>query len=88
MDNVGSTRLYYFPTIRGKGVCGEGCAALLSLAVAPHLAHLEWQPIELAVYGYRLADTQETAALRALTTFCARHPDLVEAAPIGLFPPA
>ena len=60
----------------------------VSLALAPHPAHPEWQPIELAVYGYRLADTQETAVLRALTTFCARHPDLVEVAPIRLFPPA
>jgi len=56
--------------------------------LAPHPAHPEWQPIELAVYGYRLADTQETAVLRALTMFCARHPDLVEVAPIRLFPPA
>ncbi|KAG2564735.1 hypothetical protein PVAP13_7NG044689 [Panicum virgatum] len=41
------------------------------LVVAPHPLHLEWQPLELEVFGYRLADTRESAAQRALTTFCA-----------------
>jgi hypothetical protein len=37
-------------------------------------------------YGHRLADTWETAAMRALTTFCEQHPMEVTLAPIGLFP--
>ena len=36
--------------------------------------------------GYRLVDAFETAALKAITTFCEHHPDEVAAYPIGLFP--
>ena len=36
--------------------------------------------------GYRLVDAFETAALRAITTFCEHHPEEVAAYPIGLFP--
>ena len=36
--------------------------------------------------GYRLVDAFETAALKAITTFCEHHPNEVAAYPIGLFP--
>ena len=36
--------------------------------------------------GYRLVDAFETAALKAITTFCEHHPDEAAAYRIGLFP--
>ena len=52
----------------------------------PQHPTLEWPPIEIEVVGYRLVDDFETAALKAITTFCEHHPDEVAAYPIGLFP--
>jgi hypothetical protein len=36
--------------------------------------------------GRRLADTWETTAMKALTTFCEQHPLEITLVPIGLFP--
>jgi hypothetical protein len=47
---------------------------------------LEWQSIEIEVVGYRLLDTFEAVALKAITTFCEHHSMEVAAYPIGLFP--
>ena len=52
----------------------------------PRHPTLAWPPIEIEVVGYRLVDAFETAALKAITTFCEHHPDEVAAYPIGLFP--
>ena len=52
----------------------------------PQHPTLEWPPIEIEVVGYRLVDAFETAALKAITTFCEHHPEEVAAYPIGLFP--
>jgi len=52
----------------------------------PQHPTLEWPPIEIEVIGYRLVDAFETAALKAITTFCEHHPKEVAAYPIGLFP--
>jgi len=52
----------------------------------PQHPTLELPPIEVEVVGYRLVDAFETAALKAITTFCEHHPDEVAAYPIGLFP--
>jgi hypothetical protein len=38
------------------------------------------------VVGYRLVDTNETAALKAIHIFCNQHPMDVAGHPIGLFP--
>jgi hypothetical protein len=40
----------------------------------------------IEVVGYRLVDTFEAAALKAITTFCEQHPEEVAAYSIGLFP--
>ena len=47
---------------------------------------MTWPPIEIEVVGYCLVDAFETAALKAITTFCEHHPNEVAAYPIGLFP--
>jgi hypothetical protein len=47
---------------------------------------LEWQSIEIEVVGYRLVDAFEAAALKAITTFCEQHPNVVAAYSIVLFP--
>ena len=52
----------------------------------PQHPTLDWPPIDIEVVGYRLVDAFETAALRAITTFCEHHPEEVAAYPIGLFP--
>ena len=52
----------------------------------PQHPTLAWPPIEIEVVGYRLVDAFETAAFKAITTFCEHHPDEVAAYPIGLFP--
>ena len=54
--------------------------------IIPQHPTLEWPPIEIEVVGYRLVDAFETAALKAITTFCEHHPNEVAAYPIGLFP--
>ena len=51
----------------------------------PQHPTLTWPPIEIEVVGYRLVDAFETAALKAITTFCEHHPNEVAAYPIGLF---
>jgi hypothetical protein len=40
----------------------------------------------MEVVGYRLVDTFEAAALKAITTFCEQYPEEVAVYPIGLFP--
>ena len=47
---------------------------------------MAWPSIEIEAVGYRLVDAFETAALKAITTFCEHHPNEVAAYPIGLFP--
>ena len=51
----------------------------------PQHPTLAWPPIEIEVVGYRLVDAFETAALKAITTFCEHHLNEVAAYPIGLF---
>jgi hypothetical protein len=56
------------------------------MTLLPPPAHLEWPVLEIEAMGHHLADTWETAAMKALTTFCEQHPVEVTLAPIGLFP--
>ena len=48
--------------------------------------HNGWGPIVTQAIGHRLLDTWETAALRALVTFCSQHPLEVVLFAFGLFP--
>jgi hypothetical protein len=54
--------------------------------IPQHPFRSQWQPIEVDVVGYRLVDTIETAALKAIHIFCNQHPMEVAGHPIGLFP--
>jgi hypothetical protein len=56
------------------------------MTLLPPPAHPECPVLEIKAMGRRLADTWETASVRALTTFCEQHPVEVTLAPIGLFP--
>jgi hypothetical protein len=58
------------------------CRATVTIPQHPILG---WQSLEIEVVGYRLVDTFEAAALKAITTFCEQHPEEVAAYPIGLF---
>jgi hypothetical protein len=59
------------------------CRAIVTVPQHPILG---WQSLEIEVVGYRLVDTFEAAALKAITTFCEQHPEEVATYPIGLFP--
>jgi hypothetical protein len=52
----------------------------------PPPAYPECPALEIEAMGRRLAETWETAAMRALTTFCEQHLVDVTLAPISLFP--
>ncbi|PVH64142.1 hypothetical protein PAHAL_2G200600 [Panicum hallii] len=56
------------------------------MTIPQHPFRSQWQPIEVDVVGYRLVDTIETVALKAIHTFCNQHPIEVAGHPIGLFP--
>jgi 2'-5' RNA ligase len=56
------------------------------MTLLPPPAHPECPALRIKAMGRRLTDTWETAAMRALTTFCEQHPVEVTLAPIGLFP--
>jgi hypothetical protein len=56
------------------------------MTIPQHPFRSQWQPIEVDVVGYRLVDTFETAALKAIHTFYDQHPVEVAEHPIGLFP--
>lgn len=58
----------------------------VNMTIPQHPFHPEWPAIEIEAIGHRLLDTWETAALKALTTFCEQHPFEITAAPAGLFP--
>jgi hypothetical protein len=60
------------------------CRVKMTIPQHPFRSH--WQPIEVDVVGYRLADTIETVALEAIHIFCNQHPMEVAGYPIGLFP--
>jgi hypothetical protein len=82
-------RLYHYPdTPQYKGrefteVVVPRCHATITI---PQHPTLKWQSIEIEVVGYHHVDAFETAALKAITTFCEQHPNAVAAYPIGLFP--
>lgn len=62
------------------------CVVNVEVTPPPHRPDLP--RIDMEVVGYQFGDTRALTALRALTTFCARCPELVANHPIGLFPPA
>ena len=59
----------------------QKCNATMTI---PQHPTKEWPPIEIEVVGYRLVDAFETAALKAITTFCEHH--LNEVSAISLIP--
>jgi hypothetical protein len=56
------------------------------MTLLPLPAHPECLILEIKPMGHRLANTWDTATMRALTTFCEQHPVEVTLAPIVLFP--
>jgi hypothetical protein len=56
------------------------------MILLPPPAHPECPILEIEAMGCCLADTWETTSMKALTTFCERHPMEVTLAPICLFP--
>ena len=82
-------RIFHYPEpprYNGRQFSEEGvqkCSVTMTIPQHPTLA---WPPIEIEVVGYHLVDAFETAALKAITTFCEHHPNEVAAYPIGLFP--
>ncbi|PVH47862.1 hypothetical protein PAHAL_4G170100 [Panicum hallii] len=56
------------------------------MTIPQHPFRSQRQPIEVDMVGYRLADTIETAALKAIYLFCNQHPMDVAGQPIGLLP--
>ena len=74
------------PQYTGRQFSKDGIQKNRVTMTIPQHPTLEWPPIEIEVIGYRLVDAFETAALKAITTFCEHHPEEVAAYPIGLFP--
>jgi hypothetical protein len=56
----------------------------VKMTIPPHPTLSLWQPIEVNVIGYCLADTFEAAAMEAIHVFCDQHPEEVAGHPIGL----
>ena len=82
-------RIFHYPDpprYKGRQFSEDGVQKSKVTMTIPQHPTLEWPPIEIEVIGYRLVDAFETAALKAITTFCEHHPDEVAAYPIGLFP--
>jgi hypothetical protein len=75
-------RLSQSSPLRGMGVTRRQ----VHMTLVPPPAHPECPALEIEAMGHCFADTWETAAMRALTTFCEPHPMEVTLAPIGLFP--
>jgi hypothetical protein len=76
----------YPPQYKGREYIEVGVPRCRATVTVPQHPILDWQSIEIEVVGYRLVDTFEAAALKAITTFCEQHPEEVAAYPIGLFP--
>src|SRR6185369_12542056 len=74
------------PRYKGRQFFEDGVQKCSATMTIPQHPTLEWPPIEIEVVGYCLVDAFETAALKAITTFCEHHPNEVAAYPIGLFP--
>ena len=82
-------RIFHYsdpPRYKGCQFSEDGVQKSRVTMTIPQHPTLEWPPIEIVVIGYRLVDAFETAALKAITTFCEHHPEEVAAYPIGLFP--
>jgi hypothetical protein len=76
----------YPPQYKGREFIEVGVPRCRATITVPQHPILEWQSIEIEVVRYRLVDTFEAAALKAITTFCEQHSMEVAAYPIGLFP--
>jgi hypothetical protein len=85
-----SLRLFFYtepPQYDGVEYQEEGVRRYrVRMTIPQHPFRSQWQPIEVDVVGYRLADTIETAALEAIYLFCNQHPMDVAGQHIGLLP--
>ena len=71
-------RIFHYPDpprYKGRQFSEDGVQKSRVTMTIPQHPTLEWPPIEIEVVGYRFVDAFETAALKAITTFCEHHPD-------------
>jgi hypothetical protein len=84
-DTLRIFHYWYPPQYKGREFIDVGVPRCRATVTVPQHPILGWQSLEIEVVGYRLVDTFEAAALKAITTFCEQHPEEVAAYPIGLF---